>query len=110
MGSGRPPWAAGEYNYNSNHCIVHQCIPSRTIQSNYFSTVKEDTCHDPGVPENGWRDGDLPFEEDVTFYFGCNEGYQLQGSSSLTCNNGRWSNGGWSYVYSAPKCKGKAFS
>ena len=91
------------------HVIEFITFNATFIALGYPLSVKDDdTCHDPGVPENGWRDGNLPFVEDETFYFGCNEGYRLQGDSSLTCYNGQWSNGGWNYVYRAPECKGKS--
>ncbi|KAG5855860.1 hypothetical protein ANANG_G00001150 [Anguilla anguilla] len=66
-------------------------------------------CPDPGVPERGKRKGE-DFRRGAAVHFSCDEGYELQGSKSITCL--RMSDGytAWSEerpVCRAPMCGGQ---
>ncbi|KAI8487906.1 hypothetical protein Bbelb_343540 [Branchiostoma belcheri] len=44
-------------------------------------------CFDPGVPENGFRHGDI-FTVASVVTFGCNDGFTLKGQEKLNCMSG----------------------
>ena len=47
-------------------------------------------CGDPGIPENGRRNGD-DFRFGATVYYECNDNFQLVGPASRICqNSGLW--------------------
>ena len=50
----------------------------------YCWFYSEKKCKDPGIPQNGRRDGSL-FLEGTQVRFSCNEGYELVGISALRC-------------------------
>ena len=52
-------------------------------------------------PTHGWIYG-TDFRHEKQVRFGCSSGYQRVGSSSVTCNDGKWSN-------ELPVCKGEMF-
>ena len=45
------------------------------------------TCTDPGIPENGYRNGAV-FYPGYTVSFGCDPGYNLVGSKAIICTYG----------------------
>ena len=48
-------------------------------------------CSDPGIPDNGQRHGES-FEYEANITFSCDNGYNLIGSKSISCqSNGIWS-------------------
>uniref|UniRef100_A0A8C9W057 CUB and Sushi multiple domains 2 n=1 Tax=Scleropages formosus TaxID=113540 RepID=A0A8C9W057_SCLFO len=66
-------------------------------------------CPDPGIPERGKRKGS-DFRRGSTVHFSCDEGYELQGSKSITCLRVTDSYVGWSDdrpVCRAPMCGGQ---
>ncbi|XP_052388948.1 CUB and sushi domain-containing protein 2-like [Carassius gibelio] len=66
-------------------------------------------CPDPGIPERGKRKGS-DFRRGATVHFSCDEGYQLQGSKSITCLRVTDSYVGWSDdrpICRAPMCGGQ---
>ena len=65
---------------------------------NIFS---EKSCDFPGGITAGRIDGDWPARVGSVASYSCNEGYQLDGTSTILCSsNGRWSDG-------APTCSCK---
>ncbi|XP_078571590.1 CUB and sushi domain-containing protein 3-like [Branchiostoma floridae x Branchiostoma japonicum] len=54
-------------------------------------------CSDPGVPDNGYRNGE-DFSGGSVLTFGCDDGLTLIGEETLTCVSGQ----GWGF--SAPTC------
>ena len=46
-------------------------------------------CDDPGVPDDGYRNGD-DFNVGVTLQFSCNSGFVLYGSKTITCEQGNY--------------------
>uniref|UniRef100_A0A672MSN1 CUB and Sushi multiple domains 2 n=1 Tax=Sinocyclocheilus grahami TaxID=75366 RepID=A0A672MSN1_SINGR len=66
-------------------------------------------CPDPGIPERGKRKGS-DFRRGATVHFSCDEGYELQGSKSITCLRVTDSYVGWSDdrpICRAPMCGGQ---
>ncbi|KAJ8334650.1 hypothetical protein SKAU_G00402890, partial [Synaphobranchus kaupii] len=66
-------------------------------------------CPDPGIPERGKRKGS-DFRRGSTVHFSCDEGYELQGSKSITCLRVTDSYVGWSDdrpICRAPMCGGQ---
>nr|XP_015204236.1 PREDICTED: CUB and sushi domain-containing protein 2 isoform X1 [Lepisosteus oculatus] len=66
-------------------------------------------CPDPGIPERGKRKGS-DFRRGSTVHFSCDEGYELQGSKSITCLRVTDSYVGWSDdrpFCRAPMCGGQ---
>uniref|UniRef100_A0A8C6L3G6 CUB and Sushi multiple domains 2 n=1 Tax=Nothobranchius furzeri TaxID=105023 RepID=A0A8C6L3G6_NOTFU len=66
-------------------------------------------CPDPGVPDRGKRKGS-DFRRGATVHFSCDEGYELQGSKSITCLRVTDSYVGWSDerpICRAPMCGGQ---
>ncbi|XP_036397589.1 CUB and sushi domain-containing protein 1-like [Megalops cyprinoides] len=66
-------------------------------------------CPDPGIPERGKRKGS-DFRRGSSVHFSCDEGYELQGSKSITCLRVTDSYVGWSDdrpVCRAPMCGGQ---
>jgi len=59
------------------------------------------TCIDPGIPENGFRIGAVPFYPGRNVRFGCNSGYKLKGTEVLTCTYGTR---GAQWDADTPKC------
>ncbi|XP_032808661.2 CUB and sushi domain-containing protein 3-like isoform X1 [Petromyzon marinus] len=70
---------------------------------NRSSTHASSTCPDPGEPQDGRRVG-ADFRLGATVRFSCNEGYVLQGSSSIICQRVNEIFASWSD--NTPKCKG----
>uniref|UniRef100_A0A669EYE9 CUB and Sushi multiple domains 2 n=1 Tax=Oreochromis niloticus TaxID=8128 RepID=A0A669EYE9_ORENI len=65
-------------------------------------------CPDPGIPDRGKRKGS-DFRRGATVHFSCDEGYELQGSKSITCLRVTDSYVGWSDdrpICRAPMCGG----
>ena len=62
------------------------------------------TCADPGIPENGFRIGAVPFYPGRNVRFGCNSGYKLKGTEVLTCTYGTH---GVQWDADTPKCTRK---
>ncbi|KAI4880189.1 hypothetical protein NFI96_002477 [Prochilodus magdalenae] len=60
-------------------------------------------CLDPGIPDRGKRKGS-DFRRGATVHFSCDEGYELQGSKSITCMRVTDSYVGWSD--DRPICRG----
>ncbi|CAJ1083788.1 CUB and sushi domain-containing protein 2 [Xyrichtys novacula] len=68
-----------------------------------------DMCPDPGIPDRGKRKGS-DFRRAATVHFSCDEGYELQGSKSITCLRVTDSYVGWSDdrpICRAPMCGGQ---
>uniref|UniRef100_A0A3P8W543 CUB and Sushi multiple domains 2 n=1 Tax=Cynoglossus semilaevis TaxID=244447 RepID=A0A3P8W543_CYNSE len=66
-------------------------------------------CPDPGIPDRGKRKGS-DFRRGATVHFSCDEGYELQGSKSITCLRVTDSYVGWSDdrpICRAPMCGGQ---
>uniref|UniRef100_A0AAR2L905 CUB and Sushi multiple domains 2 n=1 Tax=Pygocentrus nattereri TaxID=42514 RepID=A0AAR2L905_PYGNA len=66
-------------------------------------------CLDPGIPDRGKRKGS-DFRRGATVHFSCDEGYELQGSKSITCMRVTDSYVGWSDdrpICRAPMCGGQ---
>ena len=65
--------------------------------------MAENSCGNPGTPENGIKVGDSYKYHDVV-QFQCNEGYNLIGSSSRTCKtDNNWDG-------TQPTCQRKSMS
>ncbi|MED6268268.1 CUB and sushi domain-containing protein 2 [Characodon lateralis] len=65
-------------------------------------------CPDPGIPDRGKRKGS-DFRRGATVHFSCDEGYELQGSKSISCLRVTDSYVGWSDdrpICRAPMCGG----
>ena len=59
------------------------------------------SCGNPGLIDRGRRIGnDFSHGQIVTYQ--CRQGYSLEGSQKLKCNNGHWD-------AAAPQCKGESF-
>uniref|UniRef100_A0AAQ4QYC2 CUB and Sushi multiple domains 2 n=1 Tax=Gasterosteus aculeatus aculeatus TaxID=481459 RepID=A0AAQ4QYC2_GASAC len=66
-------------------------------------------CPDPGIPDRGKRKG-TDFRRGATVHFSCDEGYELQGSKSISCLRVTDSYVGWSDdrpICRAPMCGGQ---
>uniref|UniRef100_A0A8C9Y1H6 CUB and Sushi multiple domains 2 n=1 Tax=Sander lucioperca TaxID=283035 RepID=A0A8C9Y1H6_SANLU len=66
-------------------------------------------CPDPGIPDRGKRKGS-DFRRGATVHFSCDEGYELQGSKSISCLRVTDSYVGWSDdrpICRAPMCGGQ---
>ncbi|XP_048086105.1 CUB and sushi domain-containing protein 1 [Alosa alosa] len=66
-------------------------------------------CPDPGIPDRGKRKGS-DFRRGATVHFSCDEGYELQGTKSITCLRVTDSYVGWSDdrpICRAPMCGGQ---
>uniref|UniRef100_A0A6Q2X998 CUB and Sushi multiple domains 2 n=1 Tax=Esox lucius TaxID=8010 RepID=A0A6Q2X998_ESOLU len=66
-------------------------------------------CPDPGIPDRGKRKGS-DFRRGATVHFSCDEGYELQGSKSISCLRVTDSYVGWSDdrpICRAPVCGGQ---
>uniref|UniRef100_A0A8C5CBQ3 CUB and Sushi multiple domains 2 n=1 Tax=Gadus morhua TaxID=8049 RepID=A0A8C5CBQ3_GADMO len=66
-------------------------------------------CPDPGIPDRGKRKG-ADFRRGATVHFSCDEGYELQGSKSISCLRVTDSYVGWSDdrpICRAPMCGGQ---
>ncbi|XP_067112326.1 CUB and sushi domain-containing protein 2 [Osmerus mordax] len=66
-------------------------------------------CPDPGIPDRGKRKGS-DFRKGATVHFSCDEGYELQGSKSISCMRVTDSYVGWSDdrpICRAPMCGGQ---
>uniref|UniRef100_A0AAZ3Q759 CUB and Sushi multiple domains 2 n=1 Tax=Oncorhynchus tshawytscha TaxID=74940 RepID=A0AAZ3Q759_ONCTS len=66
-------------------------------------------CPDPGIPDRGRRKGS-DFRRGTTVHFSCDEGYELQGSKSISCLRVTDSYVGWSDdrpICRAPMCGGQ---
>ncbi|KAB5530866.1 hypothetical protein PHYPO_G00134270 [Pangasianodon hypophthalmus] len=66
-------------------------------------------CLDPGIPDRGKRKGS-DFRRGATVHFSCDEGYELQGSKSITCMRVTDNYVGWSDdrpICRAPMCGGQ---
>ncbi|GAA6101127.1 CUB and sushi domain-containing protein 1 [Tachysurus ichikawai] len=66
-------------------------------------------CLDPGIPDRGKRKG-TDFRRGATVHFSCDEGYELQGSKSITCMRVTDNYVGWSDdrpICRAPMCGGQ---
>ncbi|KAK9526222.1 hypothetical protein VZT92_014933 [Zoarces viviparus] len=66
-------------------------------------------CPDPGIPDRGKRKG-TDFRRGSTVHFSCDEGYELQGSKSISCLRVTDSYVGWSDdrpICRAPMCGGQ---
>ncbi|XP_032436521.1 CUB and sushi domain-containing protein 2 [Xiphophorus hellerii] len=66
-------------------------------------------CPDPGIPDRGKRKGS-DFRRGATVHYSCDEGYELQGSKSISCLRVTDSYVGWSDdrpICRAPMCGGQ---
>ena len=76
-------------------------IPGTGLKSIYcpnFVAQSSAPCRRLYRPANGWIRG-TDFRHGKRITFGCNGGYQIVGSSSVTCDDGRWRG-------DIPVCKG----
>ncbi|KAK7866166.1 hypothetical protein R5R35_001392 [Gryllus longicercus] len=61
-------------------------------------TCEEVQCNSPGVPENGYIQGNGPYKAGDVIQFNCNPDYMMEGQPIIACQeNGRWSG-------TIPKC------
>lgn len=61
--------------------LLHTSLATFTYPYNHYN------CEDPGIPEDGNRQGD-EFTVNATVSFSCNSGHVLYGSKSITCEQG----------------------
>ena len=55
------------------------------------SSILAAICGNPGIPENGGKDGTV-YQYPHTVTYNCHRGYILRGQKSVTCqSNGHWS-------------------
>eukprot|EP00058_Branchiostoma_floridae_P008085 XP_002593573.1 hypothetical protein BRAFLDRAFT_125152 [Branchiostoma floridae] len=79
------------------------------VQSGFqleYTEMSASSCPDPGVPDNGQVvSGGSPFGVGSQVTFGCNQGYNLVGQATITCNAGT-AGGPASWDNPAPTCNG----
>lgn len=81
------------------HIVICLITEENSLCFSLFS-LEPVKCKDPGVPEFGHREGSN-FIMDSEVVFSCKEGYELIGSSHLTCTE----EGIWKEDF--PYCKGR---
>ena len=70
--------------------VILTCLPNGSWNGSV--PLCYPNCNDPGIPDNGQRDGNSFIYNAVVLY-SCNNGYNLTGESTLTCqSDGSWSN------------------
>ena len=70
--------------------VILTCLPNGSWNASI--PLCYPNCNDPGTPDNGQRDGNS-FIYNAVILYSCNNGYNLTGESTLTCqSNGSWSN------------------
>ncbi|KAI8503546.1 hypothetical protein Bbelb_185170, partial [Branchiostoma belcheri] len=94
-----------EFSLEEGHdkLLLHKGYPitNTTLMGEYTAfLLLRPPCYDPGVPENGFRDGDN-FDVGSFVTFGCNDGFTLKGQEKLNCMSGYYS--GWNGPL--PTCK-----
>ncbi|XP_031556472.1 CUB and sushi domain-containing protein 1-like, partial [Actinia tenebrosa] len=102
--SGRPV-NGGRYpdrnKYVFKDKIDFQCNTNYTLRGDSSITCQQDKrwsgnvpkclapCKDPGIPNNGQRH-DHSFLHNASVRFSCRRGWNIQGSQTITCNDGNW--------------------
>uniref|UniRef100_A0A8B9LZ55 CUB and Sushi multiple domains 2 n=1 Tax=Astyanax mexicanus TaxID=7994 RepID=A0A8B9LZ55_ASTMX len=101
----------GKEDKNISHCCFACSLTSiSTLAVSQMGVAQgHNMCLDPGIPDRGKRKGS-DFRRGATVHFSCDEGYELQGSKSITCMRVTDSYVGWSDdrpICRAPMCGGQ---
>ncbi|XP_060607330.1 CUB and sushi domain-containing protein 1-like [Ruditapes philippinarum] len=102
VGGGRNGGRFDGATYGKTHYITYKATDSDGLTGHcYFSfTITELTCNSPSWPPNGARTCDNKNILGSSCHYTCNTGYQLTGSSTVTCQNA--ASPSWSAV---PTCE-----